>query len=247
MATRFGNLEFGAPRNDQSAPPFWLFLREFDFPVRVAKGINGYPDIAARHKAKCDKRPILLLPGFLASRGSMRALQKTLRGAGYRTHHWGQGRNMGAHQHVFDQLEKRIADLHTRYEQPITLIGWSLGGLMARELAKKLPDMVQEVISMGSPFSGAPRANNVWRLYEWVSGYPVDEPPFELAMNEKPPVPTTAFWSYSDGMIAPACARGQTNERDTAIEVHCTHMGFVSDPDTIDALLGHLALSSQRT
>jgi pimeloyl-ACP methyl ester carboxylesterase len=99
----------------------------------------------------------------------------------------------------------------------VVLLGWSLGGLYARELAKRQPDKVAKVITMGSPFSGSPRANNVWRVYQLITGHRVDQPPIEVDLATKPPVETVALWSPNDGMIAPRCAAGLPGERDRAI------------------------------
>jgi len=107
----------------------------------------------------------------------------------------------------------------------VLVVGWSLGGLFARELARHCPERVSAVVTLGSPFSGDVRANNVWRLYEWVAGHPVDQPPLPR-LSAKPPVPALALWSRRDGIIAPACARGQPDETDEAVELHCNHMGF---------------------
>ena len=108
---------------------------------------------------------------------------------------------------------------------PVLVVGWSLGGLFARELARAFPERVSAVVTLGSPFSGDVRANNVWRLYEWVAGHPVDRPPLPR-IPAKPPVPTLAFWSRRDGIIAPASARGAPDETDRAVELASNHMGF---------------------
>jgi pimeloyl-ACP methyl ester carboxylesterase len=105
-------------------------------------------------------------------------------------------------------------------------VGWSLGGLYAREVAKLRPDLVERVVTLGSPFSGDPRANNAWRLYELVSGHAVDNPPLDVDIQAKPPVPTLAIWSRRDGVVAPACACGTEGQSDLQIELDCSHMGF---------------------
>ena len=105
------------------------------------------------------------------------------------------------------------------------LVGWSLGGVYARELARAAPDQVVAVVTLGAPFSGDPRQNNVWRLYELIARHKVDEPPIPR-ITEKPPVPHLALWSRKDGIIAPRSARGLDHERDEAVELDCTHMAF---------------------
>ncbi len=130
--------------------------------------------------------------------------------------------------------------MHERAEEPVVLLGWSLGGIYARELASRHPDAVSKVITMGSPFSGSPRANNVWRAYQFITGHQVDCPPIETDVSAKPPVETVALWSPNDGMIAPRCAAGLPGERDRAVAMRCTHVGFTYAPEVIHAVLAEL-------
>ena len=92
-------------------------------------------------------------------------------------------------------------------------------------MARAAPDRVRAVVTLGSPFSGDAKQNNVWRLYELVAGHKVDEPPIPR-ITDKPPVPQLALWSRKDGLIAPRAARGLEHERDKAVELDCTHMAF---------------------
>src|SRR3546814_1597116 len=94
---------------------------------------------------------------------------------------------------------RRVGSIAFRHKAPVALVGWSLGGLFAREIARPEPDMVAKVITMGTPFSGVPRANNAWRAYQVVTGHSVDEPPNECAFSVKPPVPPITMWSTRDG------------------------------------------------
>ena len=184
-------------------------------------------------------RPVMVIPGFLASDFSTLILRRTLEEAGYRVHGWGLGMNLGARSDLLDRLEYRLnrAGRHG----PVSLVGWSLGGLYARELAKRRPDQVARVITLGSPFSGDVRANNAWWLYEMLNDHKVDAPPIEVRIAEKPPVPTIAFWSRADGIVAPACARGEPHECDRSIELDCTHMGFMTAACAMQAVLDALA------
>jgi hypothetical protein len=92
-------------------------------------------------------------------------------------------------------------------------------------LARAAPEQVTAVVTLGSPFSGDPKQNNVWRFYEWIAGHKVDDPPI-ARITEKPPVPHLALWSRRDGIVAPRAARGLDHERDKAVEMHCPHMAF---------------------
>jgi dienelactone hydrolase len=172
-------------------------------------------------------QPVLVIPGFLCSDQTTFSLRRELARAGFRVHGWKQGWNLGAKLDTLEKLGERIDSLgHSR---PIVIVGWSLGGLFAREYARHHPDQVRAVITLGSPFSGDPRQNNVWKLYEWVAKHPVDQPPIPR-ITDKPPVPHLAIWSRRDGLIAPRAARGLDHERDKEAELHCHHMAFAISP-----------------
>lgn len=185
-------------------------------------------------------QPVMVLPGFLSSDGATRTLRRTLNHAGYQAYGWGQGRNLGVRSDILDRLDARLDSIAGKGAGRVTLIGWSLGGLYAREYAKHRPDRVAKVITMGSPFSGDPRANHAWRLYELIARHPVDAPPIKVNLAEKPPVPTIALWSRLDGIVGPRAARGRPSESDHAIEVACRHLGFTSAPDALEAVLDAL-------
>ena len=170
----------------------------------------------------------------------MRWMARKLEKAGHTTKKWGLGYNLGATEARFRKVESRLVELHRVKGQPIHLVGWSLGGVMARELAKAHPDKVAKVITMGSPFSGSPRANNGWRAYQAIAGHRVDEPEIEAVTHEKPPVETVAFWSPRDGVVHPRAACGRPGERDRAVALRCSHMGFVLTHEAVAALLREL-------
>lgn len=180
--------------------------------------------------------PVLVLPGFLASDESTTTLRRTLRAANYHSHGWGLGRNLGIRSDIFELLDRRMDLIQARAEEPVTVVGWSLGGLIAREYAKYAPRRVAKVITLGSPFSGNLRANHAWRLYEFIARHPIDSPPVQVQLNHKPPVPTFAIWSRLDGVVAHRCARGLPGESDATIEVRCGHMGFISAADSFEAI-----------
>jgi len=191
-------------------------------------------------EASANPQTIMILPGFAARPRKMRYLAEQIERAGHETKGWGQGRNWGPTPERFAQMEERLLELHARKGEPVVLLGWSLGGIYARELAKRHPYAVAKVVTMGSPFSGSPRANNVWRVYQFITGHPVDQPPIEVDTAAKPPVETVAFWSPNDSVIAPRCAAGLPGERDRAVAVRCTHVGFTYAPEAIKALLTEL-------
>ena len=167
--------------------------------------------------------PALVIPGFAATDRTTVALRQALADAGWRVHGWEMGLNLGARAETVGRLKRRLDEISP--EKPVLVVGWSLGGLFARELARAYPKRVMAVVTLGSPFSGDPRQNNVWRLYELIAGHKVDNPPLPR-ITDKPPVPTLALWSRKDGLIAPRSARGLESERDKAVELDCTHMAF---------------------
>jgi pimeloyl-ACP methyl ester carboxylesterase len=177
---------------------------------------------------------VLLLPGMFAADRKMAMLKRVLLKAGYEAHGWELGRNFP---HKLGDVLDRLEDRLTTVNGPTALVGWSLGGLIAREYAKRAPGAISQVITMGSPFSGNPRHNKAWRAYEIAARHRIDASPFAATLTEKPPVPTTAIWSAFDGIIPPRAARGLPHERDAAIEVRCGHFGYVCAPDAMEAVL----------
>lgn len=220
---------------DSAAPPLGLLLGEVRVLSDWRRGSRVGQALSVPQDG--DGRAVMVLPGFFASDGAMVRMRRTIRAAGYRSYGWGQGRNFGVRSDTLQQIDARIDRIEQDVVGPVTLVGWSLGGLMAREYAKYAPHRVDRVITLGSPFSGDPRANHAWRVYELVARHRVDAPPIAARMSEKPPVPTTAIWSRHDGLIAPASARGEGNERDEAVEVNCGHLGFPSDEAAIRAVI----------
>lgn len=194
----------------------------------------------ARDVAAGRGRAVLVIPGFLANDLATIFLRRTLRAAGFRPYGWSGGMNMGARLDLLDRLEARLEEVLRDAGGPVALIGWSLGGLYARELAKRRSGDVSAVITLGTPFSVDLRDNNAWKLYEAINDHPVDDPPLPINPHEKPPVRTVAIWSRNDGIVAPASARGKSEEADERIEVGCRHNELVSDRRALAAILGAL-------
>ena len=121
------------------------------------------------------------------------------------------------------------------------MIGWSLGGLYARELAKHSPEMVRLCISLGSPFTGHPRETNAWRLYEFASGHRIDWHDFYGPLRAAPPVPTTSIWSASDGVVAWRCSVETRRILAENIVVSSSHLGLGAHPAALYAIADRLA------
>ena len=184
-------------------------------------------------------QPVVVYPGYLTSDVSSIRLRRSLSKAGYAAYGWQIGRNKGARVDLLDRLGRHLAEVTDRHGEPAALVGWSLGGVFARELAKHRPDLVRLVITLGSPFSGSPRANNAWRIYNLLNDHSVDNPPIAGDLAAKPPVPTIAVWSPIDGIVAPASARGLPYESDRQLELHERHLSLARAPKGI-SLVGRL-------
>jgi pimeloyl-ACP methyl ester carboxylesterase len=138
-------------------------------------------------------------------------------------------------------LINRVDHLANATGEKLVLIGWSLGGLYAREAAKLRPQSLEAIITLGTPFSHELPHKNAWRLYEAAEDHGDDDPPVSLAPEQKPSMRTVAIWSSEDGLVAPARASGSLNETDEQIELKCPHNELVTHPDALNAVLGALS------
>ena len=227
----------GTEPDEAHRPPLRYFFAELlYFAEPVTKHFRRKPDIPL---AK-ERRVVILLPGFATGPGRMKYLARQLERAGHKVKRWGMGHNLGPTAETIDILADRVRAVEERYGQQVVLIGWSLGGVFAREVAKRVPDSVAKVISMGSPFSHSPYSNNFWRPYQVVAGHRVERPPIEADTAMKPPVETVAFWSPRDGVISRRAASGLPDERDRVLALRCSHLMFPNDPACIEALAREL-------
>ena len=205
---------------DDRPPSGWMRLLELRWTfARIWRGRGKVGPLGPEGGS-----PALVIPGFIANDRTSMELRRALADAGWRVHPWELGWNIGVRADVIDRLKVRLESISTE-GLPVLLVGWSLGGVFARELALACPEKVRAVVTLGSPFSGDPHSNNMWRVYEVIAGHKVDKPPIERRLD-KPPVPTLAFWSKKDGIVAVRAARGLVNESDRTVELECAHMAF---------------------
>jgi pimeloyl-ACP methyl ester carboxylesterase len=205
---------------------------------------------AARHLLgrlpKGDGHPVLVLPGFLASDSSTLPMRRLLGDLGYESHGWDLGRNVRVDLQRVHEMEELLLKIHKQSGRKVSIIGWSLGGVFARELAKLHPDLVRQVISLGSPIHDDRRHTNASRLFEMLNGKepePVRHGRF-TGLDEAPPVPTTSILTRTDGIVHwrgsvqhPHKGHGQTEN----IEVHASHCGLGVNPSVMVALADRLA------
>ncbi len=192
---------------------------------------------------KGDGHPVLVLPGFMASDLSTRPLRNLLCDLHYKSYGWNLGRNV-----VFNsQREKEMTDLlHKVFlendEQKVSLIGWSLGGVFARELARNNPDKVRSIISLGSPISGNKHHSNAHHLFEVLNGKPDAKLRKRQArLAELPPVPCTSIYSKTDGIVAWQGSLQQESELSENICVPASHLGLGVNPIVMYAIADRLA------
>jgi pimeloyl-ACP methyl ester carboxylesterase len=219
---------------DHRSPPSKL-LSLFEAPRALAEASMLLPTHRLLKKLPGgDGHSVMTLPGFLAGDTSTRVLRRYLKLWGYRPHPWRLGRNFGLNRrnNLEDQLEQRLIALHRRHQAKVSLIGWSLGGVFARELARKHPDKVRGVITLGSPL-GNPRATNVWRLYEFVSNTRIEDADIAeriASMRTPIPVPATAIFSKTDSIVAWQIAQEPRSEQTESIKVLGSHLGLGFNP-----------------
>ena len=168
-----------------------------------------------------DRHPVLVLPGFTASDRSTVPLRATLRAQGYWVHGWGLGRNMGPDRRVVDGIARRLEEIHERHGRTVSLIGWSLGGVYARSLARTHPAAVRQVISLGSPFRMFPG----------------------MREDQQPPltVPSTAIYSRTDGIVHWSQCIDAERASAENIEVRGSHSGLGHNPAVLIVVTDRLA------
>jgi pimeloyl-ACP methyl ester carboxylesterase len=188
-----------------------------------------------------DGHPVLVFPGLAASDITTLPMRQFLRSRGHAAYAWEQGLNVGPRDGVVEACRDRVKALADRHGAPVSLVGWSLGGVYARELAKELSDHVRCVVTLGSPFSGPPQATNAWRLFEWLSGKSAHGEARRAELHIPPPVPTTSVYSRTDGVVAWQCSLNPDASQAENVEVHSSHIGMGLNPLALYVVADRLA------
>lgn len=229
-------------RRGRDGPPLWLTALEGR--ALIERGAIGALEPWLRRVRRGDGHPVLVLPGFTANDRSTGPLRSILRGQGYWTHGWRLGPNLGPTPHVVEGLVRRFDVLQQEHDQPISLIGWSLGGIFARELARAFPQQVRQVITLGSPF----RINEGDRsaasgLYERLRPlHALDRvPPPPEETRPRLAMPATAIYTRTDGIVRWwQCVEADGPHRET-IAVRGSHSGLGFNPAAVYAVSDRLA------
>ncbi len=225
-----------------SAPPPWMAALEYRaVPERVQMS-TLLPLL--RQLPKGDGHPVLVFPGFTTGDQSTEPLRRLLRDLDYRTYGWGLGVNIGPTQRILDGIFQRLEDAHGRLGQPVSIIGWSLGGIYARELARARPDLVRQVITLGSPIQMIEQdRSSASRIWESMSKYHAQGFRRTEREADRPllTVPTTSIYSRTDGVVNwKACLIRRTG-RSENIRVYGSHCGLGFNTAAIYAISDRLA------
>ncbi|RBP50952.1 esterase/lipase family protein [Arenicella xantha] len=180
---------------------------------------------------KGDGHAVVVFPGFGGSDRSTKPMRKLLSDLGYRSYGWGLGTNLIFDDHLEAEMVALVREVADETGGKVSLVGWSLGGLFAREVAKACPDVVRNVISLGSPISGRTRHSNAHRLFQAINGKPSDlEYTRRLSLSTAPPVPTTSIYSKTDGIVAWEGSIQAESDLAESIQVPASHLGIGVNP-----------------
>ena len=226
------------------APATWLRVSEWPRASQEYAAALACGDLVDRWPHG-DGHPVLVIPGFLSGESATRYLRRSLQRLGYAAHDWELGRNLRVRrgmEDAFDTTIRRLADLHGRR---VSIVGWSAGGIYAREIARRAPEHTRMVVTLGAPFRGNHRATHAWRLYSLVNRGPaLEERMSEAARRarEEPlPVPTTCVYSRSDGIVAWECCTSLPAPLTENVEVRSSHVGFGHNLEALYVLADRLA------
>ena len=231
---------FSLPGVDElaQAPGPFLMMLEARAPWEYAALLAAMPWLSRIPVG--DGHPVIVFPGLGASDITTVALRNFLRERGYTPYPWKQGFNFGPRHGVLETCRAQVMQEAERHGEKVSLIGWSLGGIYAREIAKEQPDHVRCVITLGTPFAGHPRATNAWRFYEMVSGQATHDDALLEQIRQAPTCPTTSIYSKTDGVVAWHCSLNADEPHTENIEVHASHIGMGMNPLALYALADRL-------
>ncbi|MEJ5991156.1 alpha/beta hydrolase [Ramlibacter sp. PS3R-8] len=223
------------------APSFALLVTE---PLRAAldfcaSRLGHLPTVDG------DGHPVVVYPGLGAGALTTSHLRTHLQKCSFTVHDWELGVNTGP-DGLFDDwlqpLADRVRALHALHGRKVSLVGWSLGGVYARELAKCAPDAVRQVITLATPFSSVQGGNHAGTIFTMLGGSTSQlTAQMQQRWRERPPVPTTSIYSKSDGMV---CWRGCLEQRGPQAEniaVDASHLGMTTHPEVLRIVADRLA------
>lgn len=228
--------------NDVPPPNAWLLALELRAFWEFGALLPSWPLLAKAPEG--DGHAVMVFPGLSSNDVSTVPLRHYLQRLGYSPWGWEQGFNFGPRAGVLEEARDKLVRTFENTGRKLSLIGWSLGGVYARELAKELPHMVRSVITLGTPFAGSHRSTNAWRVYQLTSGRDIEREAENYNLPAAPPVPTTSIYSRTDGVVAWQAsiqAPDSNNPQTENIEVLASHIGLGVNPSAWWAIADRLA------
>lgn len=227
---------------DLAPPGLHLLAMEFRAPWELGAVLPAWPLL--RRAPLGDGHAVIVFPGLTAGDPTTLPLRRYLESRNYKVQGWGQGLNLGPREGVLEAAKQQLQDACQESGSKVSLVGWSLGGVYARELAKDMPDLVRCVLTLGTPFSGPHTSTNAWRIYQLASGRNVHRGAEHYNLPEAPPMPTTSIYSRSDGVVAwrgSLQAPTPHNPHTENIEVIASHFGIGLNPSAWWAVADRLS------
>jgi hypothetical protein len=226
---------------DLRAPSLALLATE---PLRALFDFVG-AKVGARALPVGDGHPVVVYPGLGGGALTTSHLRGYLRNSGFDAQDWGGGVNTGPDGDFDEWLEARVEHvraLHAQHGRKVSLVGWSLGGVYAREVAKRCPGAVRQVITLGTPFNAMGDANHAGTIYRLLGGDTSQlTPEMQRRLATRPPVPTTSVFSRHDGVV---CWRGcleRTSSQTENVEVNASHLGMGTHAEVLRIVADRLA------
>jgi pimeloyl-ACP methyl ester carboxylesterase len=223
------------------APPLSLLATE---PLRALFDYVG-AHVGSQPLRVGDGHPVVVYPGLGGGALATSHLRSFLRHSGYTVHDWEGGVNTGPEGILDDwlgSLDDRVRELHRSHARKVSLIGWSLGGVYAREIAKRCPQSVRQVITLGTPFASLGGGNHAGTVFKLLNKDKAHLPPeLEARLRERPPVPTTSVYSKTDGIVSWRGCIEKKTEFSESVEVSASHLGMVTHPQVLRVIVDRLS------
>jgi pimeloyl-ACP methyl ester carboxylesterase len=222
----------------KGAAPAWTLLG-----AEPMRALLEYAGMRLMDKAALPRgngQPVVIFPGLASNKHSTAPLRSFCEDLGYAAYDWGRGFNTGPEGDVdawLDDLTRHVSELTEEHDERTNLIGWSLGGIYAREVAKRIPSRVRQVITIGTPLADVERTHAGW-VYRLVNGHePRLDEQLSARLRTAPEVPTTSIYSRSDGIVAwQACVHGRNRAHVDEIEVEGSHVGMGWNPEVLSVI-----------
>jgi len=218
-------------RADRDRQTWRHALYEWRAGLEVGALVGALPVLAAR-APRGDEHRVLVFPGFLGDDASTLALRGYLRACGFDARGWGFGRNYGPQGDLIERMLALVERAHERSGRRVSLVGWSLGGVYARELARARPDRVRAVVTLASPFQQGRARGALWPIVDPATREAIErlEAGAFAERGAPPPVPSTAIYSPSDGIVPPRWCREQAGPQAENVELPASHLGIGFNP-----------------